>query len=261
MNIAFPGESVEYRAARNRLLEEEINLRRAMESVAAARRNLPPGGLVPEDYVFDALDSTGTPTKIKLSQLFGPDQNSLLIYNFMFPRQPQDERPGPTQGATAQLKREDTPCPSCTALLDSLDRTAKHAAAAGLNFVVIAKAPIDRIATYAQERGWSNLRLLSAANNNFKRDYHAESPEGFQLPLITVFRRNGDQIRHFWTSEILFAPCDPGQDPRHAGTIDEIWNLFDFTPEGRPACWDEQVEYDCCHHDTRTYDDLRLITS
>ena len=41
MTIAFPGESAEYRAARNRLLEREIELRRAMEAVAAARRRLP----------------------------------------------------------------------------------------------------------------------------------------------------------------------------------------------------------------------------
>ena len=52
MDIAFPGESAEYRAARNRLLEQEIELRRAMEAVAAARRRLPPGGIVPQDYVF-----------------------------------------------------------------------------------------------------------------------------------------------------------------------------------------------------------------
>ena len=38
MGIAFPGESSEYRAARDRLLEQEIELRRAMESAAAARR-------------------------------------------------------------------------------------------------------------------------------------------------------------------------------------------------------------------------------
>ncbi len=52
MAIAFPGESAEYRAARNRLLEQEIELRRAMEAVAAARRRLPPSGVVPQDYVF-----------------------------------------------------------------------------------------------------------------------------------------------------------------------------------------------------------------
>jgi predicted dithiol-disulfide oxidoreductase (DUF899 family) len=41
--IAFPGESADYRAARNRLLEQEIELRRATEAVAASRRALPPG--------------------------------------------------------------------------------------------------------------------------------------------------------------------------------------------------------------------------
>src|SRR5215467_2449541 len=40
MTVAFPGESAEYRAARNRLLEQEIELRRATEAVAAARRQL-----------------------------------------------------------------------------------------------------------------------------------------------------------------------------------------------------------------------------
>ena len=47
MSTTFPGESAEYRAARDRLLEQEIELRRAMEAVAAARRKLPPGGACP----------------------------------------------------------------------------------------------------------------------------------------------------------------------------------------------------------------------
>ena len=47
MSITFPGESADYRAARDRLLEQEIELRRATEAVAAARRQLPPGGVVP----------------------------------------------------------------------------------------------------------------------------------------------------------------------------------------------------------------------
>ena len=59
MSTTFPGESAEYRAARARLLEQEIDLRRAMEAVAAARRKLPPGGLVPEDYVFQGRGADG----------------------------------------------------------------------------------------------------------------------------------------------------------------------------------------------------------
>ena len=47
MGNAFPGESPEYRAARDRLLEQEIELRRATEAVAAARRRFRPAGLCP----------------------------------------------------------------------------------------------------------------------------------------------------------------------------------------------------------------------
>ena len=46
MSTAFPGESAEYRAARDRLLEQEGELRRATEAVAVARRALPSGGVV-----------------------------------------------------------------------------------------------------------------------------------------------------------------------------------------------------------------------
>src|SRR5262245_7888701 len=52
VRITFPGESAEYRAARDGLLNQEIELRRVMEAVAVARRRLPPGGVVPQDYVF-----------------------------------------------------------------------------------------------------------------------------------------------------------------------------------------------------------------
>jgi predicted dithiol-disulfide oxidoreductase (DUF899 family) len=213
-----------------------------MEAVAAARRELPPGGLLPEDYVFDGLDPDGAPSKLKLSELFAPGKDSLVIYNFMFPRFPSDDRPGPTEGLTAQLKTEDGPCPSCVALLDQLDGAAEHLEQR-LNFVVIAKTPLEHLIAFAKERGWRNLRLLSAVGNSFKRDYNAEMPEGSQLPMITVFHRYSDGIRHFWSSEMFDAPADPGQDPRHAGTIEPLWNLFDFTPEGRPADWDEQLDY------------------
>jgi predicted dithiol-disulfide oxidoreductase (DUF899 family) len=39
---------------------------------------------------------------------------------------------------------------------------------------------------------------------------------------------------------------DPGQDPRHLGTVEPLWTLFDLTPAGRPS-GDEQMEYVCCH--------------
>jgi predicted dithiol-disulfide oxidoreductase (DUF899 family) len=50
--IRFPGESEDYRRARNLLLDAEAGLRRAIEQVAGQRRALPPGGVVPDDYRF-----------------------------------------------------------------------------------------------------------------------------------------------------------------------------------------------------------------
>jgi predicted dithiol-disulfide oxidoreductase (DUF899 family) len=242
MGIAFPGESAEYRAARDRLLEEEVALRRAMEAVAAARRELPPGGPAPQDYVFQGAGADGTPVDVRLSELFAAGKDSLVIYSFMFPRDPGDDRPGPAGGQSALLPLEEAPCPSCVALLDQLDGAAEHATQ-HVNLAVVAKSPLQRILTFGEERGWRRLRLLSSTGISYNRDYHAETAEGSQRPMLNVFHRDGDTIRHFWGSELFYAPTDPGQDPRHVGTLEPVWNLFDLTREGRPADWDEQLSY------------------
>jgi predicted dithiol-disulfide oxidoreductase (DUF899 family) len=242
METTFPGESAEYRAARERLLQREVELRRAMEAVAAARRELPPGGPIREDYVFHGAGPDGAQADVRLSELFAPGRDSLVIYSFMFPRDPGDERPGPAAGQTALLRLEEGPCPSCVAFLDQLEGAAEHVGQR-VNLAAVAKAPLPRVLAFAQERGWRRLRLLSSAATTYNRDYLAETDEGSQRPMLNVFHRDGETIRHFWGSELLYAPTDPGQDPRHAGTIEPLWNLFDLTPEGRPADWDEQLSY------------------
>jgi predicted dithiol-disulfide oxidoreductase (DUF899 family) len=242
LNITFPGESADYRTARDRLLEQEIELRRAVEAVAASRRALPPGGPVPEDYVFQDAGADGAPTSVKLSELFEPGKNSLVIYSFMFPRDPDDSSPGPAIGKTAALPLEQGPCPSCTGLLDQLDGAAEHARQ-HINFVVVARTSLPRLLTFAEDRGWRRLRLVSSATNTYNRDYHAETAEGVQRPMLNVFHRDPDAIRHFWGSELLYAPTDGDQEPRHVGTLEPLWNLFDLTPEGRPSDWYEQLSY------------------
>jgi predicted dithiol-disulfide oxidoreductase (DUF899 family) len=242
MPVTFPGESAEYRAARNRLLDQEIELRRAMEAVAEARRALPPGGVVPEDYVFEAQGSDGAPSQARLSELFTPGKNSLLIYSMMFPRAADDDSPAPPSGQTALLPLTEGPCPSCTALLDQLDGAVDHLSQ-HVNFVVAAKAPLDRVLTFGAERGWKRLRLLSSAGSTYNRDYLAETADRAQQSMLNVFHRDGETIRHFWGSELFYAPTDPGEEPRHVGTIEPLWNLLDFTPEGRPPDWHEQFSY------------------
>ena len=240
----FPGETAEYRAARDELLRQEIGLRRQTEAVAAARRALPPGGEVPEDYAFAELDEAGAVREVRLSELFRPGLDALAVYNFMFPRHAGDPRPGPQEGVTAELPLAEGPCPSCTAWIDGLDGNVPHIAPFA-TIVVVAKAPIERLATFAREHGWRHVRLLSSAGTRFARDYGGEV-DGQQMPMLNVFCRDGDVIRHFWASEMLYADPEPGQDPRHIGTLEVSWNLFDLLPGGRGADWDEQFAYDCC---------------
>jgi predicted dithiol-disulfide oxidoreductase (DUF899 family) len=89
----FPGESAEYREARNALLREEIELRRHIERVAAQRRALPEGGEVPKN--FELVGESGA---TRFSSLFG-DKDTLLVYSMMY---------GPQRKA---------PCPMCTSFL------------------------------------------------------------------------------------------------------------------------------------------------
>ncbi len=66
MSMRYPGEPAESRAARDRLLEREIELRRAPGTVAAARRELPHGVIVPEDHVFREAGEDCSETDIRL---------------------------------------------------------------------------------------------------------------------------------------------------------------------------------------------------
>jgi predicted dithiol-disulfide oxidoreductase (DUF899 family) len=223
----FPGEGRAYRAARNSLLKAEIELRRKIESVAALRRELPLGGPVPEDYEFEegAADPADDHSvrRVKLSELFRRDA-SLVVYSYMY--------------SAAMAK----PCPMCTCMLDSLDGTAPHAVER-INLVVVAKSPIQRIRAVARERGWRNLRLLSSAGNSYNRDYHGEDAKESQWPALNVFRRRGGKIYHSYCTEMLFAAADAGQSARHVDAIWPLWNLFDYTPDGRGTDWHPKLVY------------------
>jgi predicted dithiol-disulfide oxidoreductase (DUF899 family) len=227
--VRFPGESEEYRRERNRLLEAEAGLRRTIEQVAAQRRALPPGGVVPDDYRFEEVADG---REVRFSELFEPGKDTLVVYSFMFPRYSGDDRPGPAEGETASLPLQETPCPSCTSILDSLDGAA-HQLTRRLNLAVVAKSDPDRVRTFARERGWRHLRLLSTAGNAYSRDYNAETPDGEQMPILNVFVRDGDQFRHTWASELMGAPREEGMDPRHVDSIWPLWNVLDVTPDGR----------------------------
>jgi len=221
----FPGESEDYREARNKLLMEEQILRDQIERVAALRRELPAGGLLQEDYVFEEIEfSDGDATPIKFSQLFG-DKNDLLVYSYMF---------GPNWV---------DPCPSCTSFIDGADRMSRHVRRQ-VEMVIVAKSTPKQIYDIATERGWSDVRLLSSEQNTYTQDY--QSQPGVEtkplMPLMNVFHRDGDEIRHFWASEMLWTST-PGRHPRHIDIAWPLWALLDMTRAGRHPTMGPELRY------------------
>lgn len=61
----------------------------------------------------------------------------------------------------------------------------------------------------------------------------SETPCPSCTSILTVFVRDGDQFRHTWSSELMYAPRDEGLEARHVDLIWPIWNVFDATPDGR----------------------------
>jgi predicted dithiol-disulfide oxidoreductase (DUF899 family) len=53
----------------------------------------------------------------------------------------------------------------------------------------------------------------------------------------------GESAEYRSARELLYSQTDPGQDPRHVGTIEPLWNLYDLTPTGRGNNWEEQLTY------------------
>lgn len=227
-DFRFPGESEEYRRARDDLLQAEVELRRQIERVAAQRRHLPLGGTVPTDYAFDEWDAAaGGPKRVRLSDLFG-GKDTLFLYSFMIV---PAEQGLPFVG----------PCPSCTSIIDGIDGALPHVTQR-IAFAAAAGVPIEEFRRHGERRGWRHVRQLSAVPSRYSRDYGAEDGNGYQWPIANVFVRRDDGIHHFWSSELWWAGGEEGQGPRHVDFMWPMWMVFDRTPEGRGS-WEPRIEY------------------
>lgn len=216
--MRFPNESDAYRRARQALLAEEIELRRHLERVAELRRALPPGGTVAGHYRFE-----GEAGATDFAGLFG-DKDTLIVYSYMFG--PQRTRP----------------CPMCTSLLASWDGEARDVEQR-VALAVVARSPIERLATFKRERGWRHLKLYTDLDGAYSRDYFGMDDEGNDIPGFNVFTRRDGTLRHFWSGEMDDLTADPGQDARGAPDLMPLWNLLDCTPEGRGTDWYPKLAY------------------
>jgi predicted dithiol-disulfide oxidoreductase (DUF899 family) len=223
----FSSESPEYRHARDRLLQAELDLVKQVDAVARMRQRLPLGGAAP-DYVFEEgaadLNDRDTVRAVRLSQLFEPGKDTLVVYSFMY---------GPDMPEA---------CPMCTSFIDGLNGNGGHIRQR-VNLVIVAKSPIERMRSFARERGWYGLRLVSSAKNTYNRDYYGELPDGDQITMMNVFGRRNGTIYHFWGSEVRFIPAGD-RDPRHIDLMWSLWNVLDLTPEGRGKDWYPALSYE-----------------
>src|SRR3989442_83472 len=177
--LRYPNESREYRDARDLLLKDEQELIDKVRSVAERRRNLPRGGQLNEDYVFQWANDGKVGKSVKFSELFG-DKNTLLLYSFMY---------GPSW---------DHPCPNCTSLVDGFDRT-WYQVTQDAAFVAIAKAPAERINGWAKKRGWSQISLISGSDSAYQADYKCQGDsDDMQWPVLHVFSKQGLKTFPFW---------------------------------------------------------------
>jgi predicted dithiol-disulfide oxidoreductase (DUF899 family) len=212
---SLPNESEQYRKAREELLEAEIELRDQGERVAALRRRLPLGTAV-TDYIFQA-----SPTdEVRLSELFLDPSKPLAVYQFMF--------------GGAQKR----PCPMCTLWIDGFNGIGRHLNQR-LNFAIVADAGIDELGQWARQRNWNDLRLVSSAGSNFKRDLGFADDAGGQYPGLSVFARSADNsVKHFYSASAIMKP----NEFRGIDLMTPFWNILDLTPEGRGQ-WMPKLEY------------------
>ncbi|GAA1972299.1 DUF899 family protein [Kitasatospora viridis] len=221
----LPGETPEYRAARDAVQLAEIDLMRRREGVAELRRALPPGPAV-TDYTFlegpAFLDQGDLPVQpVRLSSLFtGPDR-PLLVYQFMYGKQQVD------------------PCPMCTMWLDGFNGIAHHVLR-NADFAVVAAADPEPLRAHARRRGWDRLRLLSCGGNTFKYDLGSEDRAGHQDSTVSVFTRDPDgTVRHRYS---VHPRLDADLPERGIDLLSPVWHLLDLTPRGRGE-WYPGLDY------------------
>ena len=215
----FPGASPEYEAARQGLLVDEIEFRRHMTRLSEQRRALPPGPLINKNYRFKDEQAQ----EVGLLTLFG-DKNTLVAYFWMYG--PQRERP----------------CPMCTNWLGSVNGNAADIKQR-VALKILGRSSVERQFAFAQERGWRDLNFVQTVGDDYANDLGILAPDGSESPALVVFKRESEQVRLFWTSEMRLEMADPGQDPRDAPDIASLWSVLDLTPEGRGADWYPKLNY------------------
>ena len=222
----------EWLVARKELLVEEKEATRARDRLNTRRRLLPMVK-IEKEYRFEGPEGTVT-----LAELFA-GRRQLAVLHFMF-------NPSWEDG-----------CPSCTAGVDEIaDGLLRHLQARSTSFVVVARAPLEKIAKYRAKRGWS-VPFYSSFGSDFNYDFHVTldasvAPVQFnyrdpdelraagldwvlnpddqpmEQPGLSCFLREGDDIFH------TYSTFGRGTEQTASG-----YEILDLTALGRQEEWED----------------------
>jgi predicted dithiol-disulfide oxidoreductase (DUF899 family) len=224
----------EWLGARKKLLKKEKDLTRKRDALNIERRNLPMVK-IEKDYVFEGPNGNA-----RLLDFFD-GRRQLILRHFMFDPRWEDG------------------CPSCTAGIDEMaDGLLEHLATRDTSFVVVARAPIDKIERYKAKRGWT-VPFYSSYGSEFNYDFHVTldprimpveynytsaedlrkktgepepdpnaEPDSEEAPGQSCFLRVGDDVFHTYSNYARGGEMTGGS-----------YYFLDLTVLGRQEEWEE----------------------
>lgn len=215
----------QWREARVALLAKEKAATRARDALNTERRNLPMV-LVDKEYRFLGPDG-----EVGLLEMFD-GMRQLVVQHFMF--DPEWERG----------------CPGCTAGVDETSEgIVRHLRHRDTSFVLVSRAPLEKLERYKAERGWT-LPWYSSMGSDFNYDYGAtldprvapveynyqrrEPPapggevKSEETPGYSFFLRIGDDVFHTYSTYA-----------RGTEEVGSAYGYLDLTAMGRQEAWEE----------------------
>ncbi len=138
------GTQEEWQAERDELLQEEKDLTRRGDTLAAKRRRLP-WVPVEKEYRFETEHGSRG-----LADLFD-GRSQLMVYHFMF---------GPSYEAG---------CPVCCSIADTLAPQVPHLKARDTTLILASRGPLAKLTAFRKRMGW-DIDWVSSGGTDFNRD-------------------------------------------------------------------------------------------
>lgn len=190
-------------AARETLLAHEKEATKLHDRVSAERRRLPMVKL-DKTYTFAGTDGVRS-----LYDLFN-GRYQLIVYHFMFD-------PSWDKG-----------CIGCTGFVNDLGDLSELAAR-NTEFVLISRAPLDKLQAYQTEMDWKRP-WYSSFDSDFNQEFQATTNRGEEHGL-SVFFRLGEEVFHTYSTY-----------NRGCESLSDIYRLLDMTPYGRQEDWEDSPD-------------------